>query len=80
MSMEVKNTTFPSSLEHIKHIYDDNIDVFVELDDEHIYIIVAITYRNIRSQMDKINDDFLKASYPFIITKKLIMKISKRAI
>ena len=52
--MIVKKIIFPTQLKDIKDIDDDNIDVFVELDDGYSYTVVVATYKNIVSQMDKI--------------------------
>ena len=78
--MIVKNISFPTQLEDIQDISDDNIDVFVELDDGYIYTVVVATCKNIVSQMDAMKTDFLEAGCPFIIVRKLTKEIIEKAI
>ena len=78
--MVVKRITFPTQLEDIKDIDDDNIDVFVELDDGYIYTVVVATYKNIVTQMDEMKNDFLEAGSPFIVVKKLTKEVIEQAI
>ena len=42
--MLVKNISFPISLSHIEDIYDDNIDVFVDLENGSSYTVVVATW------------------------------------
>ena len=53
--MEVKKISFPSpnELEKIEDIWDDNIDVFVELEYGHTYTVVVGTAKNLESLMEK---------------------------
>jgi hypothetical protein len=51
--MLVQSIRFVSPLEHVTDIENDNIDVFVELEDGHEYVIVVGTCNNILSLMDK---------------------------
>ena len=78
--MVVKRITFPTQLEKIEDIDNDNIDVFVELDDGYIYTVVVATYKNILTQMDEMKSDFLEAGCPFIIVKKLTKEVIEQAI
>ena len=80
--MLVKKITFPSptELENIKDIKDDNIDVFVELEDGSNYTVVVGTPKNLESLMDKEKSDFFGPGCPFIIVKKLTKEIIEEAI
>ena len=78
--MIVKKIIFPTQLKDIKDIDDDNIDVFVELDDGYSYTVVVATYKNIVSQMDKTKNEFLEPGSPFIIVKRLTKEIIEQAI
>lgn len=42
-SMLVKKISFPSPLKYTEDIYDDNLDVFVELEDGSDYIVIVGT-------------------------------------
>ena len=39
--MEIESITFLSDLKDVEDIFNDNIDVAVELDDGHKYIVVV---------------------------------------
>lgn len=67
--MKVKKISFPTPLEYIENIDDDNIDVFVELDDEYTYVFVVATYKNIGSQMNEAIDNPLISPCFKIVTK-----------
>ncbi|WP_214481729.1 hypothetical protein [Bacillus sp. SM2101] len=45
--MKIKNIEFPTALEKVKDIEDDNIDVFVELEDGMTYTLVVATPKNL---------------------------------
>jgi hypothetical protein len=66
---------FPTYLEDITDIEDDNIDVFVELDDGYIYNVVVATAKNIEYLMDTEKMNYFGPSHPFIIVKKLTKDI-----
>lgn len=78
--MKVKSITYPTALDNGVDVDDDNIDVFVELDDGRIYCVVVSTYKNIATQMEKSNTDYLEAGSPLIIVKKLTYEIIEKAI
>lgn len=72
--MLIKEIRFPTYLEDIEDIEDDNIDVFVELENDHdyTYTVVVATVKNIESlMMDKQKMNYLRPGHPFIIVKKL---------
>ena len=78
--MLVKNITFVSDLQDIVNIEDENIDVFVELENNYIYTLVVATARNIEFLMDKNRMNYFEAGHPFIIVKKLTKEIVTQAI
>ena len=78
--MLVKNIIFPTSLEKIEDIKNDNIDIFVELENGWTYTMVVATPLNLLSLMKKDSKDFLNPSGPFIIVSKLTKDIIHRAI
>ena len=51
--MLIKNLSFSTYLEDITDIENDNIDVFVELENAYVYTVVVATAKNIESLMDK---------------------------
>ena len=57
--MIVKEISFPTPLTDIEDIYNDNIDVLVDLENGRSYTVVVGTYKNILSLMDKENSNFL---------------------
>ena len=68
--MIVKKISFPIPLTDVEDIYDDNVDVFVDLQNGLNYTVVVGTYKNIISLMDN----------PMIIVKKLTMEVIQEAI
>ena len=78
--MKVKEITFPTPLSEIKHIDDDNIDVFVDLEDGYSCTIVLITPKNLVTLMDRNKKCFFDIGHPMIIVKELSMDCIKSAI
>jgi hypothetical protein len=78
--MVVKKISFPVPLTNIEDIYDDNIDVFVDLENGRSYTVVVGTYKNILSLLNKENSNFLPPGEPMIIVKKLTMEVIEEAI
>ncbi|NOJ74198.1 hypothetical protein [Paenibacillus alvei] len=69
--MEIKSINYPVPLSEVKDIFNDNIDVFVKLEDGISYSVVVTTPMNILEYM-KINDlEYIPASHPKIIVKSL---------
>jgi hypothetical protein len=77
IKMLLKKINFPSPLEDI---YDDNIDVFVELEDESQYTVIVGTTEKFLTLMSRNEMDFLKPCCPFILVKKLTMEVIEKAI
>jgi hypothetical protein len=76
----VKNISFVIPLTDIEDIYDDNIDVGVELEDGSEYTVMIGTPKNLLTLMDNNEMDFLEPGCPFIIVRKLTMEVIKKAI
>ena len=71
---------YPTPLSAIEDIENDNIDVFVELDDGITYTLVAITPANYIWYMDKEKLDYFPPGPPFITVKALTEEIIKTAL
>ena len=56
--MIVKKISFPIPLTDVEDSYDDNVDVFVDLQNGRSYTVVVGTYKNILSLMDKEKSNF----------------------
>ena len=78
--MLIKEISFPSSLEYVEDIYDDNLDVFVELEDGSKYTVIVGTPKNLLTLMNRHGMDFLEPGGPFIIVRKLTMEVIEKAI
>ena len=78
--MKVESITFLSDLKDVNDIFDDNLDVAVELDDGHEYVLVVATQRNLLSLMDNEKSNFLDPGAPMIIVRKLTQEIIEDAI
>jgi len=51
--MLIKKISFPSPLEYTEDIYDDNLDVFVELEDGSEYTVIVGTPKNLLTLMNR---------------------------
>ncbi|WP_055107858.1 hypothetical protein [Paenibacillus ihumii] len=78
--MRVLNISYPTPLSEILNKDNDNIDVFIELEDGSKITLVVSTPENLISQMNKENVNYLTAPQPEIIVKSLTHENIKRAI
>jgi hypothetical protein len=78
--MLIKKIYFPIPLEHIEDIYDENLDVFVELENGSEYTVTVGTPKNFLTLMNNHEMDFLEPGCPFIIVRKLTMEVIEKAI
>lgn len=78
--MLVKKIHFISPIEEITNIEDDNIDVFVELEDGYTYNLVIATPKNLISLMEKERIQFSEPGHPFVVVKKLTKEIVEQAV
>ena len=77
--MLIKSISFPTPLEDIIDIEEDNIDVFVELEDGYTHTVVVSTPKNLLSLMNKEKSDFAEPD-PVIIVRKLTKEIIAKAL
>lgn len=78
--MKVESITFLNDLKDVRDIFDDNVDVAVKLDDEHDYIVVVATQKNLLTLMNNEKSDFLSPGDPMIIVRKLTKEVVEDAI
>ena len=71
---------FPTPLSEIEDIFNDNIDVFVKLNNGLMLTLVVTTPLNYLWYMDKEGTDFIEASPPDIIVRKLTYETIRCAI
>lgn len=72
--MDIIRVEFPTPLSEIKDIEDDNIDVFIELDDGMTYTLVVATPKNLDTLMNNEEKSYISAGPPFVIVKSLTEK------
>jgi hypothetical protein len=68
--MEVENITFLTDLKDIKDIFDDNMDVSVNLENGRNYILVGGTSKNLLRLIENEKSDSLSLRDPIVIVKK----------
>ena len=78
--LKVNNISFPTPLSEIDCIDNDNVDVFIELEDGYKYTLVVITPKNIAKLMEQNKQCFLEAGSPMIIVKELTRECIDSAI
>ena len=78
--MKIINIEYPTELSKILNINDDNIDVFVELDDGFSYNLVVATPRNLETLMSREEIDYLSPGHPMIFVKVLTEENIRKAI
>ena len=64
--MKIKNITYPTVLEKIPDLFNDNIDVFVETEDGMHFTMTICTPMFYLHYMEKENLNFIPASPPDI--------------
>lgn len=77
---EIVNIIFPTGLDKVVDITNDNIDVDVYLNDGHRYSVVVSTPKSYLTQMSENNIDYIEAGPPDIIVKCLTEDNIQRAI
>ncbi|AOT69949.1 hypothetical protein [Geosporobacter ferrireducens] len=78
--MKINKIDYPVPLSNIADIENDNIDVFIELDDGFQYNMLVVTPQNLNWLMDKENMNYLPAGVPFIVVKTLTEENIRNAI
>jgi uncharacterized protein YlzI (FlbEa/FlbD family) len=75
--MEIKRIKI---IDKIENVYDDNIDVAVELENGHTYVVSVATPKNLLTLMEDNKSDFLLAGAPMLIVKNLTEEVVEKAI
>ena len=78
--IEIRKIYYPTVLEQIPNIYDDNVDVIFTFDNNISLSIVFSTPQNIVTLMENENKPYLPIGLPQIYVKKLDYEIIERAI
>ena len=78
--MKVESITFLSDLKDVKDIFDDNIDVSVNLENGRNYVLVVGTPKNLLRLMENEKSDFLSPGDPIVIVKKMTKEVIEQAI
>ncbi|MFJ7662279.1 hypothetical protein ACIQXW_07750 [Lysinibacillus sp. NPDC097162] len=72
--MDIIRVEFPTPLSDIKNIEDDNIDVFIELEDGMTYTLVITTPKNLYTLMRNEKISYIPAGPSFVIVESLTEK------
>ncbi len=78
--MKVESITFLSDLKDVKDIFDDNIDVSVNLENGRNYVLVVGTPKNLLRLMENEKSDFLSPGDPIVIVKKITKEVIEETI
>ena len=78
--MRVVTIDFLSPLEDIEDVFDDNMDVSVDLENGQNYVVVVGTPKNLLTLMENEKSDFLSPGDPIIIVKKMTKEVIEEAI
>ena len=77
--MKVTNIRIPYDLESID-IENDEIDVFVDTEEDYTYTLRVATPKYIQFQMDNEKQNFFGPGYPLIFVNKLTPEIIEEAV
>lgn len=77
--MVLVNISFPTFLEDCDS-ENDNIDVFVKLEDGYTHTLVLITPKNLEYLMEKEQKNYFGPAHPYVIVKKLTKEIIEETI
>ena len=78
--MKIRRIDYPTTLDKIANIYNDNIDVFVETQDGLHLVMTVCTPQFYMSYMEKEGIDYIPGSPPDIIVKALTHENILRAL
>ncbi|MGG4397449.1 hypothetical protein ABEX25_24420 [Paenibacillus thiaminolyticus] len=78
--MRLLKIDYPTPISKVEDIENDNIDIFVTLDDGITYSLVVTTPQNYYWYMDKEGMDFIPASPPDIIVRRLTEENIQKAV
>ncbi|MGE6488815.1 hypothetical protein [Paenisporosarcina sp. NPDC076898] len=78
--MKIINIEYPTALSKILNIKDDNVDVFVELDDGYTYNLVVSTPKNLETEMSREKSDYISPGQPMVFVKELTEENIRKAL
>lgn len=78
--MKIIQIIYPTPLEEIKDINNDNIDIFVKMEDGRNYTLTVCTPEFYISYMEKEKSDFVPAGCPDVIVKELTDSTIRKAL
>ena len=78
--MKVESITFLSDLKDVKDIFDDNMDVSVNLENGRNYVLIVGTPKNLLRLMENEKSDFLSPGDPIVIVKKMTKEVIEQPI
>jgi hypothetical protein len=71
---------FPTPIESITDLTNDNMDVCVTTVDGESYTLVFITPDNLKSLMESNHEDFISPSFKYIVVKRIDEGTIRRAL
>lgn len=69
--MKLKEIFYPTPLDEIQDIYNDNIDVIIRLENNQSFALVVATPENLITLMKNDNQPYISPGLPFAIVEKL---------
>jgi len=78
--LRINNIKYPTPLSSVKDIENDNIDVFVELEDGITYTVVVSTPKNLKWYMDKDEMDYIDPNPPLVMVRTLTENNIRKAL
>jgi uncharacterized tellurite resistance protein B-like protein len=78
--MKVESINFLSPIEDIVNIFDDNMDVSVNLENGLNYVVVVGTPKNLLRLMENGKSNFISPGDPIVIVKKMTKEVVEEAI
>ncbi len=78
--MKVESINFLSPIEDIDDIFDDNMDVSVNLENGLNYVVVVGTPKNLLRLMENEKSNFLSPGDPIVVVKKMTKEVVEEAI
>jgi len=78
--MRVESINFLGPSEDIDDIFDDNMDVSVNLENGRNYVVIVGTPKNLLRLMENEKSNFLSPGDPIVIVKKMTKEVVEEAI
>jgi hypothetical protein len=79
MGIRITSIEIPYEWESVNS-ENDNVDVFVTVQDGYTYILSVATLKNIESLMNEKGQNYYGPEYPFIIVKQITKEVIEEAI